>query len=109
MPTNIHNFFTLPINKLEDEKFDTLVSMSNVRIERIISYGHTTPPGDWYDQPQYEWVLLVSGKATLRFKDDPTLHFLVKGDFIEIAPHRQHRVEATHPTEPTVWLAVHYI
>ncbi|MES2208262.1 MAG: cupin domain-containing protein [Pseudomonadota bacterium] len=108
MPITTSNFFTLPAGKLDNECFDTLVSHPNIRIERIISYGHITPLGEWYDQPQYEWVLVVSGEATLRFEDDPTLHFLAKGDFIEIAPHRKHRVEATHPTEPTVWLAIHY-
>jgi cupin 2 domain-containing protein len=33
---------------------------------------------------------------------------LKSGDFIDIAPHRRHRVDWTHPDEPTIWLAIHY-
>jgi cupin 2 domain-containing protein len=30
------------------------------------------------------------------------------GDFIDIPPHRKHRVDWTTPDEPTIWLAVFY-
>jgi cupin 2 domain-containing protein len=38
----------------------------------------------------------------------PAARSLRTGDFVDIAAHRRHRVEWMHPTEPTVWLAVHY-
>ena len=45
----IANLFTdLPPN-LPDELFTTLLKADNVRIERIISHGHTSPPDFWYD------------------------------------------------------------
>jgi cupin 2 domain-containing protein len=30
------------------------------------------------------------------------------GSYVDIAPHRRHRVEWTDPDQPTIWLAVHY-
>jgi cupin 2 domain-containing protein len=33
---------------------------------------------------------------------------LQPGDHLIIPAHRRHRVEWTHPDQPTVWLALHY-
>ncbi len=90
------------------EAFDVLLARTGLRIERIVSNGHASPPGFWYDQPQGEWVLLVAGAAALRFEDEPAVRTLAPGDCLDIAAHRRHRVEWTHPAEPTIWLAVHY-
>ncbi|NTV46153.1 MAG: hypothetical protein HGB11_06455, partial [Chlorobiales bacterium] len=38
-----------------------------MRLERIVSEGHATPGGEWFDQEWDEWVILLSGSATLRF------------------------------------------
>jgi cupin 2 domain-containing protein len=51
-------------------------------------------------------VLLLTGAARLRFADEPDARSLAPGDWVEIAPHRRHRVEWTDPIEPTVWLAM---
>jgi cupin 2 domain-containing protein len=88
------------------EQFVELLSRPGLRIERIVSSGQASPPGFWYDQPQAEWVLVLQGEAMLAFDDEPELRRLQAGDFLDIAPHRRHRVEAT--AVPTVWLAVHY-
>jgi cupin 2 domain-containing protein len=95
----------VPTN-LPDELFETITESRDVRIERIVSHGHASPPGFWYDQPQHEWVVLVKGAARLRF-ENWTID-LTPGDFINIRAHEKHRVEWTSPDEPTVWLAVHY-
>lgn len=89
------------------ERFEDLLSLPGVRIERIVSMGQAGPPGFWYDQPQGEWVLLLDGAATLQFADEALPHRLQPGDYVWIAPHRRHRVEATAPDRATVWLAVH--
>jgi len=79
-----------------------------VRIERILSKGHSSPPDFWYDQEQHEWVLLVAGEARLRFeRDDHVLH-LKPGDYVNIAAHEKHRVEWTTESTETIWLAVFY-
>jgi cupin 2 domain-containing protein len=100
------NLFTdLPTN-LPDELFTTLLEAANVRIERIVSHGHTSPEGFWYDQDQHEWVMVVKGAARLRFEDEAVE--MNPGDFVNIPAHKKHRVEWTTPDEPTIWLAVFY-
>ena len=104
--TNIRNLFgDLPDN-LVDELTQTLTPSSQIRIERIVSHGHASPEGFWYDQDQHEWVCLLKGAARLRFEDHSI--DMKPGDFIDIPAHKRHRVEWTTPDEPTIWLAVHY-
>jgi cupin 2 domain-containing protein len=90
------------------EIVDRLLAHPGLRIERIVSFGQASPPGFWYDQPQSEWVLLLKGAALLRFADEAEPRRLLPGDFVEIAPHRRHRVEWTDPEQPTLWLAAFY-
>ena len=90
------------------EAVDALLSRSNVRIERIVSLGQASAPGFWYDQAEGEWVMLLAGAAGLRFADEPEARLLNPGDWLDIAPHRRHRIDWTDPATPTVWLAVFY-
>ena len=90
------------------EVFTELLARPGLRIERIVSAGQASPPGFWYDQPQGEWVLVLRGRARLRFADESGVRELSAGDMLDIAPRRRHRVEWTAPDQPTVWLAVHY-
>lgn len=90
------------------ETFDLLAEGVDVRVERIVSRGQATPPGQWYEQDLHEWVVVLRGRAALRFADTLEVLTLVSGDHVTIPAHRRHRVEWTDPTEPTVWLAVHY-
>lgn len=91
---------------LPHELITTLLDTSNVRIERIVSQGHVSPEGFWYDQEQHEWVIVLRGAARLRFEDHVIA--MEAGDFVNIPAHTRHRVEWTSPDEPTIWLAVHY-
>ena len=90
------------------EGFVALLSRPGLRVERIVSRGHASPPGFWHDQPQGEWVVVLAGAAKLRFADEAEPRALGPGDFCDIAPHRRHRVEWTDPDAATVWLAIHY-
>ena len=92
--------------QLPAEIVTTLLDAAHVRIERIVSHGHTSPEGFWYDQDRHEWVIMLTGEARLRFEDDVVE--MKPGDFVNIPAHRKHRVEWTTPDEPTIWLAVHY-
>lgn len=103
LPANL--FAALPASSPE-ELFATLLDRPGLRIERIVSYGHASPEGFWYDQPQGEWVALLTGWAKLRFED--RVVELRPGDYLDIPAHTRHRVEATSSDEPAVWLAVHY-
>lgn len=89
------------------ELFQTLAESGTVRIERIVSCGQATPPGEWYDQEWDEWVLLVSGGATLLFEEGTTRLELKPGDHLMIPAGCRHRVERTDAGRNTVWLAVH--
>lgn len=91
-----------------DELFETLAAAANVRIERIVSRGHASPEGFWYDQEQAEFVIVLAGAARLRFEDEVGPVELRPGDYLTIAAHRHHRVEWTTPDEATVWLAVRF-
>jgi len=105
MPINL--FADLPPN-LPTELITTLLEAPNVRIERIVSRGHDSSDGFWYDQDQHEWVLVLKGAARLRFEDNEPAVEMKPGDFVNIPAHRRHRVEWTTPDESTIWLAVHY-
>jgi cupin 2 domain-containing protein len=100
------NLFSESLPDSAAEQFVELLSRPGLKIERIISSGSASPPGFWYDQPQAEWVLLLRGEARLAFEDEPAPRILKPGDYLDISPHRRHRVEST--AAPTVWLAVHY-
>ena len=93
--------------RLAAERFDPLVELENVRIERIVSTGQTTPPGEWYDQPWDEWVLVVSGEAEILLDIEDAPRPLKPGDYLFLPAHVRHRVTRTDPERPTIWLAVH--
>ncbi len=101
-------FADLPPVPEAAERFTDLLRRPGVRIERIVSTGQCSPPDFWYDQAEGEWVLVLRGAARLRFADEEAARWLGPGDWVEIAPHRLHRVEWTAPDEATVWLAVFF-
>ncbi|MYK25847.1 MAG: cupin domain-containing protein [Dehalococcoidia bacterium] len=92
---------------LPEELVETLAESGSVRIERVVSTGHASPEGFWYDQPDLEFVLVVKGRARLEFDDGGSLE-LEPGRWFDIPAHRRHRVAWTSPDEPTVWLAIHF-
>ena len=94
-------------DRLEAERFDPLLESENVRIERIVSTGQTTPPGEWYDQPWDEWVLVLAGAAEILLDNEDTPRSLRPGDYLFLPAHVCHRVAWTDPERPTIWLAVH--
>ena len=108
METAAGNILTDIPTALRAEEFRDLLSAPALRIERIVSTGQTPPPGEWLDQPQAEWVILLRGAAGLRFEHEEAARALKPGDWVNIPAHRRHRVEWTAADEPTVWLAVHY-
>jgi cupin 2 domain-containing protein len=102
------NLFAKLPTQAPAEEIVGLAEKSGARIERIVSTGQASPAGFWYDQPSTEWVLVVAGKAALRFEDEPAPRVLSPGDWLEIPAHARHRVDWTDAAGPTVWLAVHF-
>jgi len=105
---NLTNIFASIPTSLPDELIDTLADNGQARIERIVSRGHASPPGFWYDQQQHEFVLLLQGQAELELLDPPERLGLRKGDYLLIPAQRKHRVVWTSSDEDCIWLAVFY-
>ena len=105
MPLN--NIFSNIPQNLPDEVFSIILQQDNILIERIVSKGHSTPTGKWYDQNQNEWILLLQGQATLRLINEQTIN-MDQGDYYFIPAHLKHRVEWTAPDCETIWLAIHF-
>lgn len=99
-------FHPLPVDS--QESFERLLERPGLRIERIVSRGHASPPGFWYEQPHGEWVALLSGSARLEFDDGREPLDLEPGSFVDLPAGCRHRVARTDAERPTVWLAVHY-
>ncbi len=93
--------------EMPDEICEELFSSADVRIERIVSKGHCSLEGDWYDQDANEWVLLVQGEGVLEFEAGEQVR-LAAGDHLNIPAHKKHRVAWTASDIETVWLAVFY-
>jgi cupin 2 domain-containing protein len=94
--------------RLPAEQIDVLLSAPGVRVERIVSTGHVTPPGEWLDQDTDEWVVVLRGRARLRVEGETVGVDLRPGHHVILRAHVRHRVEWTDDLGPTVWLAVHY-
>lgn len=105
MTKNIFQTQNIP---LEEEYFQDLLSTPHFRLERIVSKEHATPEGEWYDQEQNEWVMLLKGKAALRFDHTDVHTILCPGDYLLIPAHQRHRVEWTAVAEETIWMALFY-
>ena len=101
------NIFNNIPKDLKDEFFENIISRDSIKIEKIVSKGHTSPKSGWYDQESNEWVLVLQGEAVLSFEDKDDVK-LSAGDYINIPAHTKHRVSWTLPNSETIWLAVHY-
>lgn len=101
------NLFEEIPETLQDELVQIIAQSETVRIERIISEGHASPAGFWYDQAEHEWVLLLQGEARLSFENNESLH-LLPGDHRLIPAHHKHRVDWTSDVGKTIWLAVFF-
>ncbi|HMB71112.1 MAG TPA: cupin domain-containing protein [bacterium] len=95
------------IPELTDEEFaEELARGDGVRVERIVSRGHRSPEGFWYDQDEDEWVVLLRGSAELEFADGRRLE-MRPGHHVWIPAHERHRVARTDGDGDTVWVCVY--
>jgi len=102
------NIFDLSeIKNFSKEIFETIQSKENIKIERIISSGQTTPEDFWYDQDKNEWILLLQGEAELLFEDDEKT-ILKSGEYLLIPSHKRHKVTHTSQNPPCIWLAIFF-
>ena len=92
---------------LPEELFDIIHENKNIKIERIVSKGHSSAQDFWYDQDMNEFVILLQGRAEIQLKENRDVVRLSPGDYIIIPAHVKHRVQWTSRDEETIWLAVH--
>ncbi|MBT4598682.1 MAG: cupin domain-containing protein [Methylococcales bacterium] len=103
----MNNLLTSLPNHIDHEQVEELLSQPNVKIERILSKGQTSPETGWYDQDKNEWVVVLQGAGDITFDDGDKVR-LQPGDHLNIPAHRRHKVSWTDPDSVTVWLAVFY-
>lgn len=101
------NIFSIPESASAEEIFNLLLKGHNIKIEQIISSGQTSPAAGWYDQKENEWVLLLDGRAKLKF-ENKGITTLKKGDYLLIPAHCRHKVIYTSTRPKCIWLAVFF-
>lgn len=106
MDTN--NIYSNIPDNITEEIFEELAGSKNLKIEKILSDGQSSPDGFWYDQDRNEWIIVLKGSAGLLIKGNDEPITLSPGDYINIPAHVEHRVEWTDQTQKTIWLAIHY-
>jgi cupin 2 domain-containing protein len=106
--TDGSNLFARVPEATPEEFVQVLVCTGGVKIERIVSRGHCSPPDFWYDQETCEFVTILKGSAGIRFRDTDEVLSLNPGDWLNIPAHVQHQLAWTDPLTDTVWLTVHY-
>ena len=83
------------------ERFDTLLSHQGLVIERIVSTSKIE--SQEYVQEQDEWVVLLTGEATLDVAGSKLV--LKAGDYLFLAARTPHTV--LQVSDGALWLAVH--
>jgi len=101
------NVFRSIPEDLTEEVFDILAQSKDVKIERIVSKGQSSPSSRWYEQEQNEWVIVLKGEAVISFEHGKEIDLKV-GNYINIPAYTKHRVNWSDPNTETIWLAVHY-
>lgn len=104
----VDNVFEEIPDALPDELFEDILVADGFRVERIISRGHASPDGFWYDQAHHEWVVVLQGSAGLSMEGLDGEARLETGDFLMIPAGVKHRVEWTDRRVDTIWLAIHF-
>jgi cupin 2 domain-containing protein len=101
------NIFKTNPEKPNEEIFEIILNNKNLKLERIITNGQTTPPGEWYNQENDEWVVLIQGSALILFENEKFI-ILNKGDHILIPKNCKHRVQWVDSNQECIWLALHF-
>lgn len=92
---------------LSEEWNQAIVRGERATVERIVSHGHCSAEGFWYDQEWDEWVVVLQGAAGIEFEEKEEIVRMEKGDHLLIPAHVRHRVAWTSKDQQTIWLAVH--
>ena len=101
------NLYANAVMPVDGSEFsEILLHHDKYKLERIISKGQITPEGQWYDQDNDEWVVLLRGEARIEFAGSEIM-YLTPGDYLWIPAHQLHRVLYTSSDPDCIWLALH--
>jgi cupin 2 domain-containing protein len=102
------NLFSLDVEPEKGvEQRETVGAQVGLSITRSVSVACSTPPGAWCnDGGQGMAVLVLSGEAGVLIKGEKTPRILACGDYLMVQGTKRYRIDWTHPSEPTVWLAI---
>ncbi|WP_116963774.1 cupin domain-containing protein [Fastidiosibacter lacustris] len=100
------NLFTIP-KRSKDEIFEIITKTPNLKVERIVSYGQTTPHNQPYLQSNNELVFVLQGQAQIIMHD--MTYQLNTGDSLLIPQNTKHWVSYTSNNPPVIWLAIHFV
>lgn len=98
------NLYNIPQHPAQEELVERLWQGNDVRVERIVTTGQTSPPGFWYDQKEDEWVAVLSGWGEIELDNGKKIR-LAAGETLLLPAHLRHRVSDVSP-EPCIWLCV---
>jgi len=101
MLTNCSNIFKGATPPKLGETFETLLSVSNIIIKRIVSSSHID--SELMCQDEDEWFIMIEGAATIMIGNKR--QELVSGDYCFIEAKKPHQILSVK--EGTIWLAVH--
>lgn len=105
---SVNNFFNYEkVNISDKEIFTKILSSKNIYLERIISNGQVTPEGEWLEDSRDEWVMLLKGKAKIKFFHSEEIS-LKEGDYLLIPSNTKHRVTYTSSRPKCFWLAIYF-
>ena len=100
------NIFEEVLHTDETEVFTSLFKSDFIKIEKINGIRSYSEPGNWYDQQEDEWVVLLRGNAEIEFANKKIIT-LNAGDYIFIQAHKLHRIRQTSESPECLWLAIH--
>lgn len=97
----MENLYENALPPAKGERFDTLLSHQGLVIERIVSTSRIE--SQEYVQEQDEWVVLLTGEATLEVAGRELA--LKAGDYLFLPARTPHTVRRV--SDGALWLAVH--
>ena len=87
---------------------ETLFENTDIKIDRVTAQGQITPPGEFPNEPSYEFIHLLKGHLVLEYKGQGDKVSLKAGDYAIKTPDQKTRADFTPIDEQTVWLKVSY-
>ena len=100
------NWLLLPEDWDKKEEYTEIILQNeHLRLERIISSGHISPEGFWYEQDEDEWVMVMAGEGEIIWENGE-VSLLKGGESLLIPRKKRHRVSYTSTNPPCIWLAV---